>query len=200
MNKFGGQAADRMDILSIDNIKMASKYLKVIMKKRQDEAFQKQKEMEAMKTQMQAQAQVAVEQQKQQSLMMEIQAKGQELQFKTQSEIQINEKKVEGEIILERVKHQLRMQELGLQARVTAESNQYKEQAKDARTYKQAQQQSAMINQRQRGGSTIPFESMNAMQDVQAAPPVEIPPMEEVNQTQNYTGDGTTEEGQVGTI
>ena len=103
----------------------------------------------------------------------------------------------EGEIILERVKHQLRMQELGLQARVTAESNQYKEQAKDARTYKQAQQQSAMINQRQRGGPTIPFESMNAMQDVQAAPPVEIPPMEEVNQTQNYTGDGTTEEGQV---
>ena len=85
-------------------------------------------------------------------------------------------------------------------ARVTAESNQYKEQAKDARTYKQAQQQSAMINQRQRGGATIPFESMNAMQDVQAAPPVEIPPMEEVNQVQNYTGDGTTEEGQVGTI
>ena len=40
---------------------------------------------------------------------------------------------------------------------------------------------------------------MNAMQDVQAAPPVEIPSMEEVNQTQNYTN-GTTEEGQVGTI
>lgn len=82
--------SDRMDILSIDNLKMASRYLKVVMKKREDEAYRKQKEMEAMKTQMQAQAQVSVEQQKQQSLMMEIQAKGQELQFKTQSEIQIN--------------------------------------------------------------------------------------------------------------
>ena len=43
--------SDRMDILSIDNLKMASRYLKVVMKKREDEAYRKQKEMEAMKTQ-----------------------------------------------------------------------------------------------------------------------------------------------------
>lgn len=190
--------ADRIDIMSIDNLKMASSYLKIVMKKRQDEAVMRQKEMEAARIQAEAQAQMAIEQQKQQSLMIELQAKSNELQVKNQADIRLHREKVEGEIMLENLKHQHRMRELGLQADVTAQATKYKEDKKDERTYKQAQQQSELINQRQNGGSPIPFESMIQQEQEQAAPPVEMPPMDEVNEQVNYNNNGTTEEtGQV---
>lgn len=186
--------ADRIDIMSIDNLKMASSYLKIVMKKRQDEAVMRQKEMEAARIQAEAQAQMAIEQQKQQSLMIELQAKSNELQVKNQADIRLHREKVEGEIMLENLKHQHRMRELGLQADVTAQATKYKEDKKDERTYKQAQQQSELINQRQNGGSPIPFESMSQQEQAQSAPPVEIPPMDEVNEQLNYNDNGTTEE------
>lgn len=192
--------ADRIDIMSIDNLKMAASYLKVTMKKRSDEAYRKEQEMEAMKARVQAQAQMAIEQQKQQSLAMEIQAEAQKVQFQNQADIRLNKEKVEGMIILERVKHQNKMEELGLQTRITDELTRYKEDKKDDRTRIQAQQQSQLINQRQRGTSPIPFESMGQQHE---APEIELPemqrqPMENINQGMEGGEYGTTEEGQVG--
>lgn len=184
--------SDRIDIMSIDNLKMASAYLKIIIKKRQDEAYMKQKEMEAMKIQMQAQAQQSVEQQKQQSLAMELQVKSELARMEGETSMALKKTEIEGQIMLEQLKHKNRMEELGLQARVSMQDAEFKEDRKDNRTRIQAQQQSQMINQRQSGGSPVPFESMDRMNDIPgAAPRVEIPDMNEVNKREDY---GTTEE------
>jgi len=150
---------DKYAILNVRNTALAYKYLKVIKDKRMKQ------QQEAKMQEIQAQTQGNIE-----STNAAAQTKTQLIEAEKQSKLEVQNQYIQGELVKlqeqTRLKKELMKEEyeygLGLklaEADNAKDRESYKEDRKDERTAKQASQQSKLIEQRQKDGQPIDFES-----------------------------------------
>lgn len=150
---------DKIDIMNMRNLKLASEMLKM----RKKQKAEKDQEYEQQKMQMQAQINAQSAQQAAQAKMQaaeaEAQAKIQIEQAKSQFEIQKMHEEAKLKMQLMEREFQYQMGIKGEESKNLKERETYKEDRKDERTKLQASQQSKMVQQRQSGTPPVDFES-----------------------------------------
>lgn len=150
---------DKIDIMNMRNLKLASEMLKM----RKKQKAEKDQEYEQQKMQMQAQINAQSAQQAAQAKMQaaeaEAQAKIQIEQAKSQFEIQKMHEEAKLKMQLMEREFQYQMGIKGEESKNLKERETYKEDRKDERTKLQASQQSKMVQQRQNGTPPVDFES-----------------------------------------
>jgi hypothetical protein len=170
---------DAIDLRTIDNIKLANEYLKIVIKKREKEKFQQQRQLVFEQQQAEAQKEIAIENAKAGRVQQEAQLESLKSQLSMQANNARIEKEVEGKLILMSQQFKYNMQLKGLDVESSKELNKFKEDAKDNRTKIQASQQSELIQQRQNGTGSIDFMNPNPAKN----PGIEIPVFQ--NEMQN---------------
>ena len=152
---------DKYEILSIDNIKLASSFLAVKKKKRMKELQeQKMQEIEAQK-QANIESSNAAAQAKMQTTQMEGELKIQLAQIENQGAIAKLQEEAKLKEYLMGIEFNMNMQLKGVEVQGKKDVEKDKEDRKDERTKIQASQQSKMIEQRNNNSNAISFESSN---------------------------------------
>ena len=152
---------DKYEILSIDNLKLASSFLSVKKKKKMKELQeQKMQEIEAQK-QANIESSNAAAQAKMQATQMEGELKIQLVQMENQGAIAKLQEEAKLKEYLMGVEFNMNMQLKGVETEGKKNVEKEKEDRKDERTKIQASQQSKMIEQRNNNSNPISFESSN---------------------------------------
>jgi hypothetical protein len=150
---------DKIDIMNMKNLKLASEMLKL----RKREKLERDQAAEQQKMQMQGQINAQSAQQaaeaKMQAIQAESQAKMQLEQAKMQFDIQKMKEEANLKMMLMDREFQYQMGIKGEEAKSLKDRETYKEDRKDERTKLQASQQSKMVQQRQQGTPPVDFES-----------------------------------------
>lgn len=159
LNNAAIEVPDVIDLKATKNLKLASEYLKLKINKRKREMQMMREREIQIQADAQAQAQIAVEQAKAEAAQMKMQEDQARLEFETRKEALLMGKKYEFDTMMEnlRFQHELALKQLEVQS--NKDLNKFKEDAKDNRTYKQAAQQSKMIDQRNKNMPAIDFEA-----------------------------------------
>lgn len=157
---------DYLDLRSTKNLDLAKRDLKIRIEKKKRLDHQRQLEIDKNKQMASAQANVMVEQAKQQSLAMEIQANQAKLSSETQKEALLKKYDRETEIIVEQLKGRNALRLKMLEVNANKELNKFKEDRKDDRTDIQATQQSKMIDQRNKDTGAIDFKSESELRRI----------------------------------
>lgn len=150
---------DKIDIEQIKNIKLASQLLKLRRSKREKE----KQEFEMQKDALNRQTQVEVQRMAEEKALKEIQVKGKvDLETK-QMEIMLDIKKMEREAALKkdlmREEFMYQMKLKGIEVKGMIGKENLREDRKDSRQDRANSQQSKLIEQRQKGGGSLNFES-----------------------------------------
>jgi hypothetical protein len=150
---------DKIDIMNMRNLKLASEMLKL----RKQEKAEKDQQYEQQKMQMQAQINAQSAQQaaeaRMQAAQAEAQAKIQIETAKSQLDLQKMNEEAKLKLMLMEREFQYQMGVKGEEAKNLKDRETYKEDRKDERTKLQASQQSKMVQQRQQGTPPVDFES-----------------------------------------
>lgn len=150
---------DKIDIMNMRNLKLASEMLKM----RKKQKAEKDQEYEQQKMQMQAQINAQSAQQaaqaKMQAAQAEAEAKIQVEQAKAQFDIQKMNEEAKLKLMLMGEEYKFQMGIKSEESKNLKERETYKEDRKDERTKLQASQQSKMVQQRQNGTPPVDFES-----------------------------------------
>jgi hypothetical protein len=150
---------DKIDIMNMRNLKLASEMLKL----RKQEKAEKDQQYEQQKMQMQAQINAQSAQQaaeaRMQAAQAEAQAKIQIETAKSQLDLQKMNEEAKLKLMLMEREFQYQMGIKGEESKNLKDRETYKEDRKDERTKLQASQQSKMVQQRQSGTPPVDFES-----------------------------------------
>tara|TARA_R110000824_G_scaffold54463_1_gene150257 strand:+ start:4171 stop:6597 length:2427 start_codon:yes stop_codon:yes gene_type:complete len=150
---------DAIDIRQVGNLKLANELLKVKRKQKQKQDQQREDEVQKMQSQQQMQLQQASAQAEMQKVQTEIQAKMQLSQAQTQGEIQKLQAEAQLKHDLMAKEFEFNMQLKGIETTNIEQRESLREKGKDRRIGLQNTQNSKMIQQRQRNGPPINFES-----------------------------------------
>lgn len=183
-------ALDRLKLMNTKNLKVAMKDLEIRQEKRRKLKQQEQMQLQQSQAQANAQSSIAVEQAKMQALQMQMQAKQAEIQFQMQSQVAIEGKKTEDDLIKMRQKFMYDYQLAQLTSGGKFAMDKYKEDRKDDRTFKQADQQSQLLQQRNNDSGAIPFQQQNELNKLLRQTP------EQALQQQPDLGFGTEQQTQ----
>ncbi len=150
---------DRLELMDTKNLKLAKKSMKIKIEKRRRQKQQDAENLEKIRSQNATQAGLAIEQAKQQSLQMEIQANQSKLQAEAQKESMLLQYTRETDFMLQKQKYGYELLLKDKEVLANRELNKFKEDRKDDRTNIQADQQSKMIDQRQRDSGAVDFKT-----------------------------------------
>ena len=154
---------DAIDIRSIKNVKIASQLLKIRKKRKEKDDQKKQQQNIQQQSQANQQAAVASEQAKQQTKMAEIQGESELEKLKSQLRIQEMDAEFEKKAQLMQMQQQLAGQRESRSIQLQKDKEEYKEDRKDQRTAKQASQQSKLIQQRKQDLDPIDFDGQDRL-------------------------------------
>ena len=152
---------DKYAIMSIKNLKLASKYLAVRKKKRSEEMQKRKMEEINAQTQGNIQSSQAASESKAQLIQMEGQSKSMVEQVRVQAEIEKMNQEANLKLMLMEKEFQYQMQLKGIEVEGMKSREELKEDRKDKRTELQATQQSKLVEQRKKDLPAINFESTN---------------------------------------
>ena len=154
---------DAIDIRSIKNVKIASQLLKIRKKRKEKDDQRKQQQNIQQQSQANQQAAVASEQAKQQTKMAEIQGESELEKLKSQLRIQEMDAEFEKKAQLMQMQQQFAGQREARVVQLQKDKEEYKEDRKDQRTAKQASQQSKLIQQRKQDLDPIDFDGQDRL-------------------------------------
>ena len=154
---------DAIDIRSIKNVKIASQLLKIRKKRKEKDDQRKQQQNIQQQSQANQQAAVASEQAKQQTKMAEIQGESELEKLKSQLRIQEMDAEFEKKAQLMQMQQQFAGQREARVVQLQKDKEEYKEDRKDQRTAKQATQQSKLIQQRKQDLDPIDFDGQDRL-------------------------------------
>lgn len=149
---------DAIDIRSVKNTKIASQLLKVRKQRKEREMEQRKQQNIALQAEANQQAAMQAEQAKQQTLMAEGEMKAKIIQMEAQFDIEKMQVEYELKSKLVQLQGQIDSGKKEVENKLIMDKEAYKEDRKDARTEKQASQQSQLIQQRQQSSEPMDFE------------------------------------------
>ena len=154
---------DAIDIRSIKNVKIASQLLKIRKKRKEKDDQRRQQQNIQQQSQANQQAAVASEQAKQQTKLAEIQGESELEKLKSQLRIQEMDAEFEKKAQLMQMQQQIAGQKELRSVQLQKNKEEYKEDRKDQRTAKQATQQSKLIQQRKQDLDPIDFDGQDRL-------------------------------------
>lgn len=150
---------DRLELMDTKNLKLAKKSMKIKIEKRRKMKQQDAERLEKVRAQANTQSQLAIEQAKQKSLQMEIQASQAKTNAEAQKESMLLQYTRETDFMLQKQKYGYELLLKDKEVLANRELNKFKEDRKDDRTNIQADQQSKMIDQRTKDTGVVDFKS-----------------------------------------